>query len=460
MKRLERDLPTVLMSIETATRELDSKLVLAAALADRGCRAIVAHKESAHEIARHSRRVIWLGKSVFNRKHERTSLVLDLIRNESPLIYHHDEGGIYPEKIWETCVLRSHPPELFAQGSYAKVCTWGKKQAALLSARVPTLNGTFTVTGSPRFDVCAPKFAWIDSTYESQSRSRYLPYILVNTRFPAVMHAEGPTFGFLHEMLPVAWPSWMSPHEVRDLWYSKWSQDARDLASFLVLIKELAVANPKFTIVVRPHPSESVEFYEVALGPLENVVVIQDGSVVSWIRSASLVVHCKCTTGVEAAIAGRPVLHFWPDRERDTGRGETVAREAGVTVGTIGEALEKAAGLLNGVLHPQTWSPPALEMLNNLVRPATPLLVEETLNVMNERAIDSSDVRVPPRPRRFRPMGFLRRKLRPRQPSYVESKRGRMDPTRIAGVVRGCQEFYRGARLKAVTDRYAIVEPA
>ena len=44
------DFPAVLFPIETLTRELDSKLVMASALAAKGCRAIVGHKEPMKEI--------------------------------------------------------------------------------------------------------------------------------------------------------------------------------------------------------------------------------------------------------------------------------------------------------------------------------------------------------------------------------------------------------------------------
>src|SRR5690606_3478824 len=128
---------------------------------------------------------------------------------------------------------------------------------------------------------------------------------------------------------------------------------------------------------------------------------------------------------------------FWPDRERDATLGEAVAREAGVTVGTVREALETAADLLRGTTIPQVWSEAARETLSNLTSLAIPRLVAETHAVLRERNISSSDVRLPRAPRRFRPIGFIRNRLRPRAPDYVQSKRGRIDPQRVHALIEG-----------------------
>ena len=66
--KLSGDLPMVLFPIETATRELDSKLVMASALAAEGVRSIVGHKETLKEIAAASQRVVWQGKSLFSAR--------------------------------------------------------------------------------------------------------------------------------------------------------------------------------------------------------------------------------------------------------------------------------------------------------------------------------------------------------------------------------------------------------
>jgi surface carbohydrate biosynthesis protein len=456
---LIRDLPTVVMSIETVARELEGKLVVAAALANNGCRVFVGHKEDAQEVARLSRRVIWLGKSVYNHASPETSTVLDLQRNESSIVYHHDEGAIFPERTWATYLLRYHPTELFERTERLRVCVWGEKQRDTLTSHAPGLTDRVSVTGSPRFDLCAPDFAWMQEEIALDERVR-AGYILVNTQFHPAMHTEGPENTFRKALASTEWPEGVGHREIVDLWFSRWSRSTHELADFVVLVKELAFRYPDRTIILRPHPSESITFYQTAFSSFGNVKVRRDLSVLQWIRGASLVVHCECTTGIEAVLAGRPVLHFLADRDGDRDVGKVVAKEAGCTVRTVSEAMQKADELLTGDLPKQSWSASAIAILNNLITPATPLLVEETLRVVKEHGMSSSDFRLPKEERRRWPLSALR--PRPTQPGgYIGSKRGPLDRVAIEALVAGCDAHGVGrAVVSHLTDKYVVLEPS
>ena len=76
-----------------------------------------------------------------------------------------------------------------------------------------------------------------------------------------------------------------------------------------------------------------MSFYEHAFASFKNVVVTRDESVLPWIRAAELVVHSNCTTGIEAVLAGRPVLNLLPECEGRTELDVEVAREAGLRGG-------------------------------------------------------------------------------------------------------------------------------
>jgi hypothetical protein len=65
-------------------------------------------------------------------------------------------------------------------------------------------------------------------------------------------------------------------------------------------------------LVVRPHPSESHAPWQAAAAEAENVAVVAEGSVVPWLLAAKVVVHNGCTSAVEAAILGCPVVAFRP----------------------------------------------------------------------------------------------------------------------------------------------------
>ena len=103
-------------SIETLTRELDSKLVMALATAAQGCRAIVGHKETMKAIAAASTGVVWQGKSLFSAR-TGDHLADQLIDKRSAIMFIHDEGGMHQVKAWPNHVLKTHRIEYFGRGT-------------------------------------------------------------------------------------------------------------------------------------------------------------------------------------------------------------------------------------------------------------------------------------------------------------------------------------------------------
>jgi hypothetical protein len=272
------------------------------------------------------------------------------------------------------------------------------------------------------------------------------------------MHARGPEHGFKPGIGVDDWPEEMGPTDIRDFWFSTWRQDARDLAEYLMLIKELALAFPAYTVVVRPHPSESIEFHRQAFHSFPNIRVTKAHSVTYWIRGASLVVHCKCTTGVEASIAGRPVLHFWPSPETDHGGGEELAREAGVTVSTVESALATASKLLGGDVPRQAWSSSARTLLHNLTAPALPVLASTALDVLHEYGITESALWLPKR--KTGAVAMLRQVVSGGPGPRADTKRGPLDAGHVERVIAGCAREGAGrAELAETTDDYVVLEP-
>ena len=113
--------PAVLVPIAVATRELDSCLLLAAALADIGCRVIIGHKEALYFIARFSKNAIWLGRAKFKGN---PSLFDILVKNGSQVMYFNEEGGIFPAISWEDEFLDKYPVQYLNAKKTARVLVW------------------------------------------------------------------------------------------------------------------------------------------------------------------------------------------------------------------------------------------------------------------------------------------------------------------------------------------------
>jgi hypothetical protein len=286
--------------------------------------------------------------------------------------------------------------------------------------------------------------------------ARFSPYILVCTRFTAVAHSEG-----LHDSFIRKFDSRIQSERVSDfaeIWFAKWRQDVHDFADLVFLIKEVAANFPQYTVVVRPHPSESLTFYSCAFSSFKNVIVSRDESALPWIRSADLVIHSNCTTGIEAILAGRPVLNLLPGCARRSEFDVEVAREAGHVVHSVAEALEKAEMLLSGEAVAHEWSAHAKAILNNLTSPAVPLVVDETVSVLREEGITSSQITLP-RSRRLR--DGAKRLIGTVRNNYADSKRGLLNPDHVEATIDGYRSKHGGAggRVKHMTATYVVVDP-
>jgi surface carbohydrate biosynthesis protein len=457
--KLDGDLPTVLFSIEIGARELDSKLVLASALAGKGCRTIVGHKEALKAVARSSKHVVWQGKSLFSgRGHE---YIADrLLGNGSAIMFIHDEGAMHQVNAWTQNILKNHHVDDIRKRNISRVCVWGQRQKKVLSSYASELADTIRVTGSPRFDLCLPSYAWLTQRESDDARAKYSPYILACSRFVNAAHAEGQGDPFQRRMNPGIWPDNFDLKSIADIVFSQWQRAVHDFADFVMLIKELAVRYPKHTIVLRPHPSESLDFYRLAFGYFKNVAVTNQGSVLNWIRSAELMVHSNCTTGIEAILAGRPALNLLP---ASPGREHTdveIAREAGVSASSVEEALDKIEALLAGDSPPHAWSSHAQSMLHNLSGESIPLLVEETMNVLKQERIDSSEVTLPEESQ----LRSMVRRFIKKTPanSHIASKRGgSLNADHIEWVIDGARQAHGGGgRIGHMTERYVVLDPA
>ena len=460
---LDKNFPTILFSIEIAARELDSKLVMASALAKQGCRSIVGHKEVIREIARNSRNVVWQGKSIFSSRSDE-HIADRLISNDSVIMYISDEGAMHQADAWVEQTLQKHCVNLLRTREVGRLCVWGARQMDTIAKHAPELQRVLAVTGSARFDLCLPEYSWVTENHVQELSDEIGPYILVCTRFGAIAHAKGMGAPFQNR-LNNNFKNLTTDSERKtaiNQWFNKWRQDTLDFAEFITLIKQLAQSCPDYRILLRPHPSESVDFYNSAFSSIKNVAVKREGNVLPWIRGAALVLHSNCTTGIEAVLAGRPTVNFLPPTADRSGMDVEVAREAGVEVSSIGDALESIAKLLAGEEYNHNWSGHAESMLHNLSHESVPILTRETVNILKQKGIDSSSVKYPNEKHLRHGSRRILDKINPSKQSddYVKLKRGEISAEHVEMIISGCKSRGIGCgNVSHLTKRYTVIEP-
>ena len=149
------------------------------------------------------------------------------------------------------------------------------------------------VSGHPMFDI------YHEASVGNKVSSNFNPssekFILVNTNFALINEAVSGQYDFIGDV--------HYRNHLRTIMLEMMSLVNK-------LSDELSV-----DIVIRPHPSESHDFYKNRFHDHPNVHVIHDGPVVNWIADCSMLIHNSCTTAIEAFILDKKIVSWQPVKD-------------------------------------------------------------------------------------------------------------------------------------------------
>lgn len=185
---------------------------------------------------------------------------------------------------------------------------WGPNQANMMTACIPDSAHKMAVTGNVRFDLLREPYRSLFDHEVNELKVRYGSFILINTNFDLYNNILGRETA-LNRLKK---QKLIQNQEDEDFFW-RWSDYAGErYHHFVGMVAHLTAAFPQHTIVVRPHPSEDIETWQRDTQSLANVQVVRDDNVVPWLIAAAVVIHNNCTTGVEAYVAGTPVVAYRP----------------------------------------------------------------------------------------------------------------------------------------------------
>lgn len=294
--------------IEFLNREIDFKLVLAAALLDGHRRRIyLGVADALWSAIDHCEKGIYIGKDVFrpyftdeDRSYRR------LKRKGHRLLHLDEEGAVYmggaPE--WEEQLLRRLDPLRIRDDDV--LCTWGRFQRDVYRRALGSGGPRVVATGHPRLDLAKPEYQSVFDDEVARIRRSHGDFVLIVGNFPRVNHALGAPYIFspFYNYRP-------DDERVRLSFVGRWAHFSTVFVQ-MVRVAHLLSTMPGLRVVVRPHPSEDAKFYQACFRDLANVSVESSGAALPWLKAARVVVHNGCTTAIEASLAGTPVVTFRP----------------------------------------------------------------------------------------------------------------------------------------------------
>lgn len=324
--------------VELKLRELESKLLLGISAAARGHTVFLGNIAHLTRLAKRG----LIAPGVFHTKdiapEKEKKNWNEIFRSKGFCITSLDEESGVLGSSYETFGKHRFSKEMI--DSVDKVFCWGEKDYNGLKKMFPECSEKFILTGSPRIDFCRPELAKYFEPSATDAFTGGRPYILFASNF-------GSTNGFspLWKQLEFSRASGRfvgmdDPDEFRV--YSLFSRRMEMMAHYVRAIRLLAVKFPDHCVVIRPHPAESPEAWRGYIGELSNVLVVKDLSIAHWIRKAKVIFQHGCTTALEAAVVGVPIINFEPSEA-------PYSREQVYYPLLVGQEIRTADGLVETV---------------------------------------------------------------------------------------------------------------
>ena len=266
----------IFITIENFNRELPGKELLAKELSNKGFVVFLGHKSvirsllNLYPLKDH----IFIDKGVTNGSSHRISE----FKQSGMKVYSFDEEALMQTDI-KTYSELNH--ELDSIKNIDGIFCWGQQHNEMLKL-IGYKSNQLINTGNPRFD----HYKYINLDEFSRNRKKY---ILICSRF-CITRAS--------EMLDYT-PSFVEPTK-------KIYNQILDIPRF---IRNSKINNP---ILIRPHPSENSDLWLKNIKGLKDVKISNEGPLKKVLKESILMIHNRCTTGIESYIAGVPVISFEP----------------------------------------------------------------------------------------------------------------------------------------------------
>lgn len=291
--------PSLVLPIETKAREFDAKIYLAGLAAEKGFNVVLGEQNAILKNVGRLPKGIYFDKSLARAK---VAAFKRLRKLGYRLVANCEEGLVYrsPSFYLHERVM----VDAFEQ--VEKFFAWGDVQSDLIGHYLRYDKEKIITTGNPRFDLLLPKFHELYHEDAQKIKKQHGQFVLINTNFARYNHYYG------HEKLLEIMKKRGIIDEEDDLsFFQEWHNFIGEVFhSFTTLLEKLSEDFKEMKFIIRPHPSENHQPWCNLATNLQNVEVHYQGAVIPWILACDALIHNSCTTGVEAALLGKPVLAY------------------------------------------------------------------------------------------------------------------------------------------------------
>lgn len=349
--------PIAYLTCELKGRDLDSRLLLAARLLERGVACVVGQQWA-----------IWDAVDTLPQG--------CLVMTSASAVQAHNAGVFKAAghrivmSDEEALALTSHEHWLYniTSSAFAAADVFCAQSAA----HKAVLGGgdKVVVTGNPRCDLLTTIGR---RAFEAEARELCggAPFILFNSNF-ALEHF---VWGDVNELTREK----AEAHGIR-LDMLEWECTNKRL--FIELIEWCVDNCRNHQIVIRPHPAERAGSWADVAALSARIKVVEGSMPIAWLMAAACVVHTNCTTGLEAAMLGTPCINLSPDVNAEW-HNAFITKDVNATAWSVSAASEMILMALDDSLPRDTAIDPAPGLIDrHLPRWADGRAAESVVNVI------------------------------------------------------------------------------
>lgn len=321
--------------MEIASRELDSRLLLAVIAAARGFEVVLGQKWLIERNIEHMTPGVYLSKTLTVRdakmlkRAKQAGYITAAIDEEIPGLVVHDKNF-----WWVSRAAVDATDIIFLPGKF-------NANAFVESLQLP--EGQVRQASNPRWDLLRTELRSIFAEEAAELRRRHGDFILVNSNLGFTNSHKGDAKHMVRALVDQGKVD-PSDQGLMAQFDDIEVMECANRAALLELLPALARAFPDQRIVLRPHPSEITDNWLKWTNGFPNLSIVREGSSLPWIMAARVLIHTNCTTGVEAIALDRPAICLVPADNPANKRYlanlvNPVVRNTGEAVAAIGRLL-------------------------------------------------------------------------------------------------------------------------
>jgi len=292
--------------MEIKKRELDARIYFAMKAASMGYSACFGKKS----VIYYYRKYLTKGLVFFKSLGPNNTILIDRIKSAGHKILAWDEEGM-------TFIPEDYNDRRLYEKNFKKVelfFSWGKMDTDIIKKYQPNDMKKVFMVGNSRIDVLKSPFNKFYNFESKRIKEKYGNFILFPTVFTRLNRASIYDIDAVEGLKRIGIFKKDSPS--LKIMETMKNQQGEILKVFIEYFKWFSNECPNVKLIVRPHPSENINFWFNLLKEYKNIEVVFDAeNTSSWIAASDFLISTNCSTAIEAFFLGKKAVNFLPYKD-------------------------------------------------------------------------------------------------------------------------------------------------